>query len=168
LTLLNVLCYDPDRLEGRSATGADIMTNTLQNRRTAFTLIELLAVMTVILILAAMVLYTARYVTEKAQRSKAEAYIKQKCAEMEEYYAREGRYPFDQEGQWCLGTDPWGTNYFYEPFSTTGAGYVERQQYVIYSYGPNMRPGDEANTNWGDGDDIVMGNYGRLWGRHKE
>ena len=74
-TLQRVLVlFMPEAAAGRSAVH--------KYRKSAFTLIELLAVMTIILILAAMVLFMAKFVTEKAKRAKAEAYVKAKCAEV--------------------------------------------------------------------------------------
>jgi len=134
------------------------------NRKAAFTLIELLAVMAIILILAAMVLYTARFVTEKAQRSKAESYIRGKCAEAEASYAANRYYPKSLS----LGNDPWGMPYIYRTYDSTGPGYAQRQFFAVYCYGPDKAPGGGSSTNLGDGDDIAMGNYGRIWGPSKD
>jgi prepilin-type N-terminal cleavage/methylation domain-containing protein len=139
-----------------------------ENRKSAFTLIELLAVMTIILILAAMVLYTARYVTEKAKRAKAEAYVKAKCAEAEAFYAEHRYYPaWSSNG---IGTDPWGMPYIYLAYDVAGVGYTQRQQFVVYCMGPDQTPGsrERPGTALGDGDDTAMGNYGRIWGTQKD
>jgi len=59
----------------------------------AFTLVELLVVMTIVAILAGLVLSTAGYVQKKAARSRAEAEIKAMEAAMESYKADNGIYP---------------------------------------------------------------------------
>jgi len=63
-------------------------------RRTrAFTLIELLIVMAIILVLAGLVLTTSSYVHKKSQRSRAEAEIAAMSAALENYKADNGTYP---------------------------------------------------------------------------
>jgi prepilin-type N-terminal cleavage/methylation domain-containing protein len=139
-----------------------------EKRKPAFTLIELLAVMTIILVLAAMVLYTARFVTEKAKRARAEAYVKAKCAEAEAFYAEHRYYPaWSSNG---IGTDPWDMPYIYLAYSVAGVGYTQRQQFAVYCMGPDQTPGakERPGTTLGDGDDITMGNYGRTFGTSKD
>jgi len=58
-----------------------------------FTLVELLIVITVIAILAALVLNTAGYVQEKGARSRAESEIAAISAALESYKADNGDYP---------------------------------------------------------------------------
>ena len=58
-----------------------------------FTLMELLAVITIIAILAGLVLQTAGYVQKKAARSRAEAEIAALAAALESYKAELGDYP---------------------------------------------------------------------------
>ena len=58
-----------------------------------FTLMELLAVITIIAILAGLVLQTAGYVQKKAARSRAEAEIATLAAALESYKADWGDYP---------------------------------------------------------------------------
>ena len=61
----------------------------------AFTLVELLIVMAVILILGGLVLATSGYVQKKGKRSRAEAEIAAMSAALENYKADNGVYPRD-------------------------------------------------------------------------
>jgi type II secretory pathway pseudopilin PulG len=58
-----------------------------------FTIMELLIVMTIIIILAALIIGTAGYVRKKAARSRAEAEIAAMSAACESYKADNGTYP---------------------------------------------------------------------------
>lgn len=64
-----------------------------------FTLVELLIVITVIAILAALVLNTAGYVQEKGARSRAESEIAALSAALESYKADNGDYPLSSNPQ---------------------------------------------------------------------
>ncbi|MGI8821121.1 MAG: type II secretion system protein GspG [Chthoniobacterales bacterium] len=59
----------------------------------AFTIIELLIVMSIIIVLAGLVLGTSGYVQKKGQRSRAEAEIAAMSAALESYKADNGVYP---------------------------------------------------------------------------
>jgi prepilin-type N-terminal cleavage/methylation domain-containing protein len=61
----------------------------------AFTVIEVLVVMTIILVLAGLVLATSSYVHNKGARSRAEAEIAAMSAALENYKADNGVYPRD-------------------------------------------------------------------------
>jgi type II secretory pathway pseudopilin PulG len=61
----------------------------------AFTLIELLTVMAIIIVLAGLILATANYVQKKGNRSRAEAEIAAISAALENYKADNGVYPTD-------------------------------------------------------------------------
>ncbi len=62
---------------------------------TAFTIVEVLVVMAIILILAGLVLGTSSYVHNKGARSRAEAEIAAMSAALENYKADNGVYPSD-------------------------------------------------------------------------
>ena len=62
------------------------------NRR-AFTLVELLIVMAIIIVLAGLVIATSGYVQEKSKRSRTEAEIAAMSAALESYKADNGIYP---------------------------------------------------------------------------
>src|SRR5437763_6047991 len=61
----------------------------------AFTIVEILVVMTIILVLAGLVLATSSYVHNKGARSRAEAEIAAISAALENYKADNGVYPVD-------------------------------------------------------------------------
>lgn len=68
-----------------------------QSDRAAFTVIELLIVMAIIIVLAGLILATAGYVQKKGQRSRAEAEIAALSAALENYKADNGVYPSSAE-----------------------------------------------------------------------
>src|SRR5437763_3561193 len=59
----------------------------------AFTIVEILVVMTIILVLAGLILATSSYVHNKGARSRAEAEIAAMSAALENYKADNGVYP---------------------------------------------------------------------------
>ena len=69
----------------------------LAKRKTdrAFTVVELLVVMAIILVLAGLILATSGYVQKKGARSRAEAEIAAMSAALENYKADNGIYPRD-------------------------------------------------------------------------
>ncbi len=72
----------------------------MNKRPSAFTLLELLIVISIIIILAGLILATAGYVQKKGARSRAEAEIAAMSAALESYKADNGIYPTntDTEG----------------------------------------------------------------------
>lgn len=75
------------------------MITTCKEGRTvcAFTVIELLIVMSIIIVLAGLVLMTSGYVQKKGARSRAEAEIAAMSAALESYKADNGIYPRDTQ-----------------------------------------------------------------------
>jgi type II secretory pathway pseudopilin PulG len=65
--------------------------------RDAFTIMELLVVMAIIIVLAGLILATASYVQNKGKRSRAEAEIAAISAALENYKADNGIYPSGTE-----------------------------------------------------------------------
>jgi type II secretory pathway pseudopilin PulG len=63
--------------------------------RAAFTILELLVVMTIIIVLAGLILATVGYVQKKGARSRAEAEMAAMSAALESYRADNGIYPTD-------------------------------------------------------------------------
>ncbi|MFN2622878.1 MAG: type II secretion system protein [Chthoniobacterales bacterium] len=75
----------------------DIRHSSFRAPRDAFTLIELLIVMAIIIVLAGLILATANYVQKKGYRSRAEAEIAAISAALENYKADNGVYPSTAE-----------------------------------------------------------------------
>ena len=75
------------------------MTVSAEARGTrAFTLVELLIVLAIIIILAGLIMSTSGYVQKKGARSRAEAEIAALSAAIESYKADNGIYPRDDTG----------------------------------------------------------------------
>jgi prepilin-type N-terminal cleavage/methylation domain-containing protein len=77
----------------------------------AFTLVELLIVMAIILVLAGLILATSGYVQKKGKRSRAEAEIAAMSAALENYKADNGIYPRDGVTDGLDVTTPALSNY---------------------------------------------------------
>src|SRR4051812_30300321 len=71
----------------------------------AFTILELLIVITIIVILAGLTIATMGYVSGKARRSRAEAEIAAISAALENYKADNGAYPRDAATDALLPTE---------------------------------------------------------------
>ena len=68
----------------------------VRRSRAAFTILELLVVITIIIVLAGLILATVGYVQKKGARSRAEAEIAAISAALESYKADNGIYPTDK------------------------------------------------------------------------
>jgi general secretion pathway protein G len=80
--------------------------------RGAFTILELLVVITIIIVLAGLILSTVGYVQKKGARSRAEAEIAAMSAALESYKADNGIYPTENTTTEQLkATDNNSTNY---------------------------------------------------------
>jgi prepilin-type N-terminal cleavage/methylation domain-containing protein len=76
-----------------SSFSSFVIRHSSFRRHAAFTIIELLIVMTIILVLAGLILATAGYVQKKGARSRTEAEIAAMSAALESYKADNGVYP---------------------------------------------------------------------------
>ena len=72
----------------------------------AFTIIELLVVITIIIVLAGLILATTGYVQKKGARSRAETEIAAMSAALESYKADNGAYPRDTANLTTENLDP--------------------------------------------------------------
>ncbi|TAN36889.1 MAG: prepilin-type N-terminal cleavage/methylation domain-containing protein [Verrucomicrobia bacterium] len=129
----------------------------------AFTLVELLAVITIIAMLAALVVGGASYAMRKASVARCHANMETIKNALADYQIEYGGYPPGNEtalyNALCKGAkvylkdtsvvmgsrlvDPWGGNYFYQAPGTHNA-----DGYDLWSWGPNGQ-----NDN-GGGDDL--------------
>jgi general secretion pathway protein G len=135
-------------------------------RNRAFTLIELMVVILILAILAALVVPNVLNKTGAAKISKAKADLATLRDAIDQFRIDCDRYPTTQEGfdslrnppsganGWHgpylnkdLGTDPWGNPYIYSTPGPNG-----HDGYVVESYGADGAPGGE-----GDNADIMDG-----------
>src|SRR5438874_9236684 len=94
------------------------MTNDEKIR--AFTIVELLVVITIIIVLAGLILATTGYVQKKGARARAETEIAAMSAALESYKADNGIYPRD-----ATNTD--SVNPATSPVPTTASRYLYEQ-----------------------------------------
>ena len=131
--------------------------------RRAFTLIELLLVLVILAVLAAVVVpkFTGRTDDAKIKATKAELAILEGA--LDRFEIDNGRFPATEDGlqalvrapsyanNWkgpyikAVPQDKWGNAYIYR-----SPGQHNADSFDLYSMGPNGRDGDDDLTNWGD------------------
>jgi type II secretory pathway pseudopilin PulG len=121
-----------------------------------FTIIELLIVITIIIVLAALVISTMGYAQKKAARSRAEAEIAAMSAACESYKADNGTYPTDAGFTESVDPNalppvpPAASLYLYKTLSgdTAGTLHVPAGTKTYLSFKPQMLGGlRDANNN---------------------
>jgi general secretion pathway protein G len=113
------------------------------NRRTGFSLIEVMIVVVIIGLMAGVITYATASYVNKAKRNKAKADISQLVTAVESYYLDQQAYPDNQKGLKALApafikvlpNDPWGRPYQYV---SPAEG---KRPYRISSLGADGRPG---------------------------
>lgn len=133
-----------------------------------FTLVEILIVLVILAVLAAIIVPSFAGRTEQARRSKAVADIQNISVALEMYEADNGAYPTTDMGLQALVerpdesaapnwngpylkksafNDPWG-----RPYQYLSPGQHNPDAYDLYSFGKDGREGGEGNdadiTNW--------------------
>jgi len=138
------------------------MTNQRTRRVHAFTLIELLLVLVILGVLAAVVVPKFTKRSEQARITAAKADIATVETVLDAFEIDNNRYPTTQEGLRALieqpsgmpnwkgylkreiVNDPWGNPYVY-----TSPGQQNTDTYDLHSFGPNGQDGDADDiTNW--------------------
>jgi general secretion pathway protein G len=137
--------------------------NCSEKKRRGFTLVELLVVMVIIGLLAALVAPRLFPKLGKGKQAAARAQIELLGQALDQYRLDAGVYPNTQEGLKALMTnpgvekwegpylkknlplDPWGKEYLYQSPGTHG-------EFDLYSYGRDGKPG-------GEGEDGDIGNW---------
>jgi general secretion pathway protein G len=151
----------PERLNARTP-------ERRKGLRSGFTLIEVLVVMIILTILAAVVVPRVIGRTEDARRARAVSDIESFGTALDMFKADNGEYPTTQEGlqalrvaptsvkNWngpylkkALAPDPWGNDYIY-----TSPGEHNTDSYDLSSLGADGQPGGDGKnadvTNWDD------------------
>jgi|ERR1043166_4088029 type II secretory pathway pseudopilin PulG len=85
----------PELNENQTVVRDPLTTPGMRKARRAFTIIELIVVIALIIMLAGLILSTVGYVQNKGARSRAEAEIAAMSAALENYKADNGAYPTD-------------------------------------------------------------------------
>ena len=144
------------------------MNRAISNRRSlrvarnrAFSLIELLLVLVILAVLAAVVVPKFTNRTEQARITAAKTDISMLETALDTFEVDNGRYPSTEEGLQALLTqpanapnwknpyikrpplDPWGNQYVYRYPGTNNAN-----GYDLASLGPDGREGGDDITNW--------------------
>lgn len=144
-------------MEVLTKTGEETMSRRIRNQ-SGFTLMELLLVLVIIGLLAALVGPTLYQRIKPAKESAARAQIENFATALDSFYIDVGRYPNSQEGLKALRTkpegidkwngpylkkeipnDPWGNMYVYRTPGRNGG-------YEIVSYGADGREGGEGEN----------------------
>ena len=138
-----------------------ITLNRVRRRRTGFSLIELLLVLVILAVLAAVVVPKFTNRTEQARITAAKTDISMLDTALDAYEIDNGRFPSSDEGLSALvsagsaknwkgpyikkgvPTDPWGNAYVYRYPGTNNANGVD-----LLSLGPDGREGGDDITNW--------------------
>ncbi len=136
----------------------------MRTRHAGFTLIEIMLVVVIIAILAAMVVPRLTGRTEEARRKRAAVDLASLEQAIDLFELDIGRFPTSltdlaqqpasiPEGSWhgpylkrrTRPVDPWGHDYVYRL-----PGEHNREDYDLFSLGPDGRPAtDDDITNWG-------------------
>ncbi len=140
----------------------NVKNNPVRRRRSAFTLIELLLVLVILGVLAAIVVpkLAGRSEDAKIKATKAEIAILEGA--IDQYEIDCSRYPTTEEGLralvenvgniegWrgpyvkkCVPTDQWN-----RPYSYTYPGANNPSGFDLYSFGPDGREGGDDSNNW--------------------
>jgi general secretion pathway protein G len=153
-------------MNGRIEMNGIRMKRMLKRAKKGFTLIELMVVVLIIAILAALIVPRVIQRQEDAKRAKAASDISELDSSLQQYHLDNDNYPTTEEGlnalraapqsaknwrgpylQKALPTDPWQNPYVYQSPGTNG------QDFDVLSYGKDGQPGGE-----GDNADVTEGN----------
>ncbi|MCC6361765.1 MAG: type II secretion system major pseudopilin GspG [Phycisphaerales bacterium] len=138
---------------------------TNRNRRRAFTLLEVLMVIVILGVLAALIVPQFAGTGDKAKRDLTAAQIEGLGNDLERFKMHCDRYPTTDEGLAALLTKPdaeelatkWGGPYIKKPavdawsnpLEYRSPGQYNEGSYDLWSRGPNGQEGDDDDiTNW--------------------
>lgn len=137
-------------------------TQLNRNVRSAFTLIELLLVMVILVVLAAVVVPRFAGRSEQARVTAATTDVNNIDNAIEAFETDTGRYPSNDEGVGALVNAPPNVQNWHGPYIKKGVpvdpwgnAYVYRQPgthntsgFDLFSMGPDGREGGDDITNW--------------------
>ena len=119
----------------------------------AFTVVELLIVMAIILVLAGLILATSSYVQKKGARSRAEAEIAAMSAALENYKADNGIYPREARTDALISRAPDPTTYapaslyLYDQLAGASNGSRTPTAKSYFTFKPNqLSPSDQSQN----------------------
>jgi general secretion pathway protein G len=134
------------------------------HRTDAFTLIELLLVMVILVILAAVVVPKFASRGEQARQAAARTDISNLETALDTFEVDNGRYPSNEEGLASLVNAPSGLTNWHGPYFKANAtipidpwnspyiyqfpGQHNPNGFDLYSYGPDKREGNDDIVNW--------------------
>jgi len=145
-------------------------------RSTGFTLVELVIVMTIIGMLAALAIPNFQRVVERARMVKAIGDLDALSASLFEYAELNGAYPSSLSDLGVtIPTDPWGNPYQYLRVEGASRGQLRKDRFLVpvntdfdlYSMGPDGRS-VATFTAAASRDDIVRANDGGFVGRAED
>ena len=138
------------------------MRRTRRIQNAAFTLIELLLVMVILVVLAAVIVPRFGNRTEQARVTAATTDISTLDGAIEQFQVDCGRYPSNEEGLSALITQPANVQGWHGPYIKGGIpgdpwknAYVYRypgqhnaSSFDLFSMGPDGREGNDDIDNW--------------------
>ncbi|MGI9431711.1 MAG: prepilin-type N-terminal cleavage/methylation domain-containing protein [Myxococcota bacterium] len=139
----------------------------------AFTLLELVFVMAITAILAALAMPTFGAYTERVRGTEAIVHMKSIEQEIGGFFAAAGRLPADLAAVGMDGLlDPWGNPYQYTNLATAPPGHARKDRFLVpinsdfdlYSMGPDGRSVPPLTARMSR-DDIIRANDGSFYGR---
>jgi len=136
----------------------------MKNRQSAFTLLEIMLVVTIIALLLGAAIYQLGGNVEYAKHTRIAADVQGIGTQLKLYESMNGFYPTTEQGiqalvaqpssdpkpsRWYqlykqMPKDPWNNNYIY-----LNPGRKNPNGYDLYSAGPDRRP-DTADDDWGN------------------
>ena len=140
-------------------------TSNLKHQPAAFTLVELLAVITIIIIFVAFLFPAFRGVQDQAKKAQAKNDLQQIVTAVNAFYTEYGRYPLSPTTDTTFG--PGGTPATNETLFNTlrGLNLADNARQIVFISPPSVK--DKSNPRSGIGTDAAnIGQYFDPWGKN--